>query len=107
MIARHADERHIARGYDPYNSADQPWVMQLSHLKRNMKWAEEGLPPEPLRCTDGPVEQCPACAHLLVRHVRRVPSDAEIDAKMRRELQFLERNPSMFQEYADLLKRLI
>lgn len=33
MSAR-VDERHIARGYDPYNSADQPHVMAASNLKR-------------------------------------------------------------------------
>jgi hypothetical protein len=39
------DERHIGRGYDPYNSADQPWVLQLSRLKKDMQRAEQGLPP--------------------------------------------------------------
>lgn len=33
MIAR-VDERHVARGYDPYNSADQPHALRARKLKK-------------------------------------------------------------------------
>ena len=28
------DERHVTRGYDPYNSADQPWVLAAMNARR-------------------------------------------------------------------------
>jgi len=31
------DERHVARGYDPYNSADQPWALMLTNLKLRLR----------------------------------------------------------------------
>jgi len=39
------DERHVARGYDPYNSADQPHIISARNLKRDMDRAALGLAP--------------------------------------------------------------
>jgi hypothetical protein len=56
MIAS-VDERHIGRGYDPYNSADQPWVLMLTNLKLRLK-----------RC-DLTDEQCDALMRKGMRHL--------------------------------------
>lgn len=66
------DERHIARGYDPYNSADQPWVLQLVNYKREVK-----------RLTT------PTPAEMIRAYLRTNPTDTAIDAMMRRGFQHL------------------
>ena len=63
MIAT-LDERHIARGYDPYNSADQPHVI----TSVNKKFARNTLP---------------------LAHPAQALSDGEIDAKTTRGLRHL------------------
>jgi len=70
------DERHIARGYDPYNSADQPWALQLLNLKREVKRLTTPTPLEMLS----------------------VWRDHEIDEKIRRGLKYLERHPELVAE---------
>lgn len=84
MIAT-LDDRHIARGYDPYNSADQPWVMQLVNIKRRVA-----------RCdlTDKEFAHNPnqmGKARMdAFRNAWR--SDAVIDEQMRKGFQHLARN---------------
>jgi hypothetical protein len=56
MIAR-VNETHIGRGYDPYNSADQPWALMLTNLKLRLK-----------RC-DLTDEQCDALMRKGMRHL--------------------------------------
>ena len=42
MIARVVDERHVSRGYDPYNSADQPhWLRQRTIAKACDEYVDE------------------------------------------------------------------
>ena len=84
------DERHIARGYDPYNSADQPWVMQLTNIKRKVKEATTPTKEQELAFDLEFYQRQSRAARNL--------SDAEIDSRIRRGFKYLENHPQLAAE---------